>query len=69
MLKNERKLNYMVGLIRKVNDLWKSWIGKKISFCPSVHPWQHMLLVVQYAVGCAAYVRRSENKTNSVQLS
>ena len=29
----------MVGLVRKLNDLWKSWTGKEMNFCPFVHPW------------------------------
>ena len=32
MIKNERKINYMVGLARKINDIYKSWTGKEMNF-------------------------------------
>ena len=38
MLKNERKINYMVGLARKLKDLHTNWIGIKINFWPLVYP-------------------------------
>ena len=38
MLENERKINYMVGLVRKINDLYESWTGKQMNFCHLVHP-------------------------------
>ena len=39
MLKNERKLNYIVGLarIRKLNDLNKIWTGINMIFWPLTH--------------------------------
>jgi hypothetical protein len=39
MLKNERKINYMVGLAGKGNDQHRSWTGIQINFWPLVHPW------------------------------
>jgi hypothetical protein len=39
MLKNDKKINYMVGLARKGNDQHRSWTGIKINFWPLVHPW------------------------------
>ena len=38
MLKNERKINYMVGLAGKGNDHHRSWTGIKMNFWPLVHP-------------------------------
>jgi hypothetical protein len=38
MLKNERKINYMVGLAGKGNDQNRSWTGIQINFWPLVHP-------------------------------
>ena len=38
MLKNGRKVVYTIGLVRKINDLLKSWTGRKMNFCPFVHP-------------------------------
>ena len=37
MLKNERKINYMVGLAGKGNDQHRSWTGIQINFWPLVH--------------------------------
>ena len=39
MLKNERKINYMVGLAGKGNDHHRSWTGIQMNFWPLVHPW------------------------------
>ena len=38
MLKNERKINYMVGLAGKENDHHRSWTGIQMNFWPLVHP-------------------------------
>jgi hypothetical protein len=38
MLKNGRKINYMAGLVRKINYLYNSWTGIKMNFWPLVHP-------------------------------
>ena len=38
MLKNERKIIYMVGLAGKENDHHRSWTGIQMNFCPLVHP-------------------------------
>ena len=38
MLKNERKINYRVGLDGKLNDLHKSWTGIEMNFWPLIHP-------------------------------
>jgi hypothetical protein len=38
MLKNERKINYMVGLAGKGNDQHRSWTGIQINLWPLVHP-------------------------------
>ena len=36
MLKNERKINYMVGLAGKGNDQHRSWTGIQMNFWPLV---------------------------------
>jgi hypothetical protein len=38
MLKNERKINYMVGLAGNGNDHHRSWTGIQMNFWPLVHP-------------------------------
>ena len=38
MLESERKINCMVGLARKINDLHKSWTGIKMDFWHLVQP-------------------------------
>jgi hypothetical protein len=43
MLKNERKINYMVGLAGKGNDQHSSWTGIQINFWPLVHPCCYLL--------------------------
>jgi hypothetical protein len=43
MLKNERKINYLVGLAGKGNDQHRSWTGIQINFWPLVHPWPPLL--------------------------
>ena len=40
MLKNERIINYMVGLAGKENDHHRSLTGIQMNFWPLVHPWE-----------------------------
>ena len=46
MLKNEREINYMVGLAGKGNDQHRIWTGIQINFWPLVHPWIEVLTPV-----------------------
>jgi hypothetical protein len=39
MLRNERKINYMVGLAGKENDQQRCWTGIQMNFWPLVHPY------------------------------
>ena len=43
MLKNERKINYLVWLARKGNDHHRSWTRIQMNFWPLVHPCLHVL--------------------------
>jgi hypothetical protein len=50
MLKNERKINYMVGLAGKGNDHHRSWTGIQMNFWPLVHPCVKMENIIVYHV-------------------
>ena len=56
MLKNERKLNYMVGLASKINDINKSWTGIQMNFWPLVHPFHPLLYYT-----CLSFIKLKPN--------
>ena len=43
MLKNVRKINYMVGLAGKKNYIHTSWTGIQLNFWPLAHPWRQQV--------------------------
>ena len=50
MLRNERKINYRVGLDGKLNDLYKNWTGIQMKCCPLVHPWHEITSMLRMII-------------------